>query len=340
MAQETARGRRDEVGRAGGGIRATVLPAVTRPPRRALPAEQPSPLTVGTVPGLLRRTLATDRRLSPNPGKGRVPHGLLPRLRRPIFLIGAPRSGTTFLGDCVAALPEVSYHHEPVATKAAARLVHTGAWSPGRSRAWFHGVYLMLAVTRAQGHLRFTEKTPQNCFLVPFLAASFPDAQFVHIVRDGRDCAVSHVEKSWLAQEFAHSGRREPGGYSWGPYPRFWVEAERRGEFRETSDVHRTIWAWRAFTEAARAGLAEIAPHRHHELRYEDLVSDPAREAARLAEFLEVVDPVSQERLATACRDAHDTSVGRWRTVLGTADRAVVDREAGALLATLGYPSG
>ena len=49
------------------------------------------------------------------------------------------------------------------------------------------------------GGYRFAEKDPENGFLVPFPAAEFPGAQFVHIVRDSRDSAVSNAEQPWLA---------------------------------------------------------------------------------------------------------------------------------------------
>ena len=69
---------------------------------------------------------------------------ILPSLEGPIFVIGAARSGTTFLGDCVGHLPEVSYHHEPPATKAAGRYVYEGLWGFERSR-WFYRTRLRLA---------------------------------------------------------------------------------------------------------------------------------------------------------------------------------------------------
>ena len=56
-------------------------------------------------------------------------HALDPRLHRPVFIIGAPRSGTTFLGSSIGRMPEISYHLEPRLTKAAARCVYDGSWS-------------------------------------------------------------------------------------------------------------------------------------------------------------------------------------------------------------------
>jgi hypothetical protein len=253
-----------------------------------------------------------------------------------VFLLGAPRSGTTFLGDSLGAVPSVSYHHEPVATKAVTGSLVEGDWSAARARRAFRLTYTVLLASGHGAGRRFCEKTPQNCFIVPQLAAWFPDATFVHIVRDGRDAALSYAAKPWLAAASAGSGRREPGGYSWGPYARFWVETDRRGEFETTSDLHRCIWAWRRHTEAAMAGAAALAPGRLLELRYEDLVADPAREGRRLGEHLQL-STQDIAHLTQALGAAQPGSVGRWRRELDATGASEVDREAGGLLRHLGY---
>src|SRR5690606_35770468 len=145
----------------------------------------------------------------------------------PRFVVGAPRSGTSFLGDAIGALPEFSYHYEPPVTKAAARYVHEGLWSEPKARPFYRAAYRRLLRRHPDGDLRFCEKTPQNCFVMDFLDRTFEDAQFLHIVRDGRDAALSYREKPWLAERARDSGRREAGGYLHGPFPRFWVEPER-----------------------------------------------------------------------------------------------------------------
>ena len=67
-----------------------------------------------------------------------------PNLDRPVFAIGAPRSGTTFLGQCLAELPEISYHFEPVLTKAAVRCVHDGDWPDWQARLIYRTTYAWL----------------------------------------------------------------------------------------------------------------------------------------------------------------------------------------------------
>lgn len=292
----------------------------------------------------IRRTVKQDRQFYSRAQREsrpmtlrRVLASVYPRLERPIFIVGAPRSGTTFLGECLAVIPEVSYHFEPVLTKAAGRHVFEGNWGLTKSRLVFGGVYRLLLQLHGDGDLRFAEKTPQNCFLIAFLARAFPDAYFVHIVRDGRDAALSYSKKPWLLASSAAAGTREAGGYLNGPHARYWVEPHRRAEFESTTDFHRCIWAWRLHTEAALQQRTQLRPERYHELRYEDLVARPIDESRRLLTFLEITDRPSVERFEEAVQRRSDTSVGRWRTELTPAQLREVDLEAGRLLSDLGY---
>src|SRR5690606_19620013 len=167
------------------------------------------------LPWWLAKTAAVDLRDYDGPRRSltleRLRASLPPRVRRPIFVVGAPRSGTSFLGGCIGALASVSYHREPVVMKAVGRHVTSGDWTPERARRTYHLVYRTLLALHAAGDLRLAEKSPQNAFIVQSLAEAFPDAQFVHIVRDGRDAAVSYLEKPWVRQVFAWTRRRDPG---------------------------------------------------------------------------------------------------------------------------------
>ncbi len=260
-----------------------------------------------------------------------------PRVRAPIFVIGAPRSGTTFLGRCVGRLPEVSYHFEPRLTKAAARCVYDGSWSAQRAARVFRGFYGALLIAGGDGGLRFAEKNPENCFIVPFLFRTFPAAQFVHIVRDGRDATVSHAQKPWLKAESAASGQRGRGGAAWGPQPRFWVEPDRHEEFRSVSDLERSAWCWRRFTEAAFVGLSTLPADRLLRVRYESMVRDPRATAVSLGEFLGQPAGAGQDALRTALDEASPSSVGRWRPALDEHEAELVARQCGSLLNELGY---
>jgi Sulfotransferase family len=277
-----------------------------------------------------------DRHRDPDLRKRPLARALIPRLDHAIFIVGAPRSGTTFLGGCIGRLPEVSYHFEPRLTKAAIQNVYDGSWGQRRSTAVFRLSYGALLLAALDGGRRFADKTPENSFLVPFLATVFPNAQFVHIMRDGRDAAVSHAEQPWLAAAAAGRGERGHAGQPHGPQPRWWVEPGRRAEFATVPDIVRTAWCWRRFTEAALDGLATLPAGRAVEVRYEAVVADPMAAAQKLGEFLGT-SPAGLDALRAGLRLARPDSVGRWRQRLHEHDVAEVEREIGPLLSLLGY---
>jgi Sulfotransferase family len=303
---------------------------------------RPSPpggLTLGQMVRLGALGLASDirdRSREPALRKRPTARALDPRLHQPIFIIGAPRSGTTFLGSCLGRMPEVSYHFEPRLTKAAARCAYDGSWSEHRCAMVFRLNYSTLLLAGLHGGRRFAEKNPENSFVVPFLDNAMPGAQFIHIIRDGRDVAVSHAEQPWLAAASAGSGKRGRGGQTWGPAARWWVEPDRREEFAEVSDIVRSAWCWRRFTEAALEGLATLPAGRTTEVRYESVVSDPMGAANQLADFLETT-PAGRDALRAGLAQAKPSSVGRWRKTLGEPEIQDVEKEIGPLLAHLGY---
>jgi len=274
-----------------------------------------------------KRPMTAKRRLS----------SIFSSLERPVFIVGAARSGTSFLGDCIGRIPEISYHREPPATKAAGRYVYDDLWSYRRSRWFFRLVYRWLLWMEWDGDLRFSEKTPTNIFIMPFLSQAFPDAQFIHIIRDGRDAASSHMQKPWLRAADAWSGEREPGGYLYGPWPKFWVEPERREEFIRTSDARRMAWAWRRYTETGLQEGLRLGPGRYYEMRYEDLVRDPKSEADRILDFLDITREASRDKFLEAMSRADASSVGKWRGSFYRSELDEIEAEAGDLLRQLGY---
>lgn len=146
--------------------------------------------------------------------------------------------------------------------------------------------------------------------------------------------AVSHAEKPWLSAK-SSGERRGRGGQAWGPWARWWVEPERAEEFAAGSDLTRTAWSWRRFTESARASLAELPADRVLTVRYEEVVQHPDAAATQIARFFghdEAPAPLRE-----ALQKADVRSIGRWRTALDADGLADVQREAGDLLRELGY---
>jgi hypothetical protein len=242
---------------------------------------------------------------------------------RLVFVVGSPRSGTTFLAGAIGALPGFVDLGEVAPVKAAVPELAT--LPPADAARRLRRILVVARRVGLVGSVRAVEQTPEMAFLVPVVPLAYPKARVVHIVRDGRDVACSLLEKPWLRAEQA---RADDAGVPYGAYPRFWVEPERRDEFERASDARRAAWVWRSYVTAAREGGAL-------ELRYEELASDPRRVGDELARFIDA--PVGL--LVDALSRAHAESVGRYRRDLDAEQLAEVEAEAGELLRELGYVS-
>jgi hypothetical protein len=242
---------------------------------------------------------------------------------RLVFVVGSPRSGTTFTGRALGSLPGFVDLDEVQPWKAAIPGL-LGQPEEVVARRLRHILQRVRTLGLAGG-LRGVEQTPETSFVLAAALRAYPDALAVHVVRDGRDVATSLLERGWLSAERAGA---DDAGLPFGPYPRFWVEPGREQEFSKVSDATRAAWAWRRYVTAARAVPAHTAV-----VRYEQLVSDPAAAAAPVAERL----GADAELVTAAFARAHDTSAGRWRRDLTPEQLADVEREAGDALAALGY---
>jgi len=271
----------------------------------------------------------------------------------PFFLLGVHRSGTTLLRYMLNSSPRLYIPPESDFIPRFFGRNPTGTLTPERTAQILHIIFTryrfvrewqgdppdpdafwraMPAPTpagflhalygeymRQHGAVRWGDKTPIYTSYIGLLARIFPEAQFVHLIRDGRDVALSMVNK-WGKQEFHID-----------PYfaARSWVRRIRQAQ-------------------AASAGLP---PERYYELRYEDLVAAPERELRALCDFLgEPYTPEMAEPHRLARRDIPPDGfhapvrqppspkrVGRWRHDMSPADARLVQRVAGSLLAELGY---
>lgn len=277
------------------------------------------------MPGSLRTAalqLRTAQRLA-RKGGGPLRLRLGPLDASPVFVLGSPRSGTTFLARSIGALPGFTDLGEVAPLKAS---IPELARLPAEEAA--PRIHRVLALTRRLGlvgSLRAVEQTPETAFVAPAVALAFPDARIVHIVRDGRDVACSLLDRGWLS---AGRGGEDDAWLPYGAEARFWVEPGRVDEFRSASDARRAAWAWRSYVTAARRPGDRV-----FEVRYERMAEDPDAVAGELAAFLGGV----AEPLATALRGTHAASVGRFRRDLAPEALAEVEDEAGGLLRELGY---
>lgn len=241
-----------------------------------------------------------------------------PRLgheERLVFVVGCPRSGTTFMGRAIGGLPGFVDLSEVTPWKAA--LPH------GPSAQELRSILERVRLIGLARGLRGVEQTPETSHVLAEALEAYPQAQAVHALRDGRDVVCSLLERGWLN---AGNAGGDDAGLAYGAEPRFWVEPERREEFTQVSDAQRCAWAWRRYVEAVRSAGAG---KRLLEIRYENFSTS----AETLAEFLGA-NVTSAHR---SLDDFRDTSIGRWQRELTPDQLADVEAEAGALLTELGY---
>ena len=245
--------------------------------------------------------------LSGRPSLGRLDDRL-------VFVFGSPRSGTTFLAGAIGSLPGFADLGEVNPLKAAI---------PDVSARDVRTILDRVRRLGLVGSRRAVEQTPETAFVLPEVAAAFPQATLIHALRDGRDVVCSLLERGWLGPE---RGDADDAGAAYGVHPRFWVEAGREEEFGQATDARRCAWAWRRYVSAVRQSGVSVT-----EVRYERLVADPVATAETVARAL----GVPATAMTRALGAAHDASVGRWRRDLTSEQVAEVEAEAGDLLAEL-----
>jgi hypothetical protein len=260
-----------------------------------------------------------------------------------LFVVGAPRSGTTWLHRMI-------WEHRQVAALETELTVFTylGQWDKRYQQEKFHidnkhwrqGAPLLFTEEEFYQGLRgladeaytkvlkanpeathILDKHPGYSLHVPLIARLIPQSRFIHIIRDGREVAVSMIS----------ANRRLGFG---------------AGEVRGAStEWHRNI------THARRAGAA-LGPERYMEVRYEDLMDHTATELEKIFKFTglplsedeadRIAREYSIERKQVSSGDAHLNALRRtpgaiWKARLSLEERWTMAHMVGHMLLELGY---
>jgi hypothetical protein len=243
-----------------------------------------------------------------------VSHKGTPCPIKPILIIGAPGSGTTLLHQTLCSHRDVAYithnilragtlrHGRLVGDRRRAllmlqNLIHRDPASnnPLGDALWikYFGDYnymtekdyseemadyfrkKVLQVQNLWGRPRFVDKTLVNCFRVRLLNSIFPDAKFIHTIRDGRAVAFSILNKIEIAGDrFAlfDVGFKDILGNKYKP---------------DRSELYNYGLAWAEFVRKGREANA-VAQNRYYEVRYEKLVTEPYDELRNIVDFCEL----------------------------------------------------
>ena len=175
----------------------------------------------------------------------------------------------------------------------------------------------MEGICRAQGADRWAETTPVHVLHVAEIKATIPDALFIHVVRDGRDVAVSMMKQGWVR-----------------PLPMDRGAPERAAG---------AFWAW-VVESGERAGRGFERDFLR--VRYEDLTDVPQQTLDRIAAFIE--QPLVHEEILragvgsvskpnTSFPGQTSTFHGRWRAELPAKRARALEAMLAPVLQAQGY---
>lgn len=258
------------------------------------------------------------------------------RLRQPVFILGAPRSGTTLLNDILASHPRAAVLSE-------ANDIWDPSGYPWQSSAqetppiwadpaaytarWWRDAQPRTRAIRAvfgayQSALRrevFINKSPMNTFRIPYLLQMFPDARFIHIVRDGRAVTQSHLQRTLRQIEAAPQAHQR-----YGIYPDSATIALQLARF------------WRQNVEevARQADAFGLGADRLFHITYEQLCADPQSALADICAFL----GLDAAKLPPSIWDMSIVNQNhKWRQVFSPEEARRLSAEMQPTLAQWGY---
>jgi Sulfotransferase family len=271
----------------------------------------------------------------------------------PVFVVGSPRSGTTLLYDMLLSAGGFALYlgESSIFNVVAPRFGDLRArrnrekmlevWLGSRlfrvsglgreevenkilSECRNPGDFLRIvmdALARKQNAQRWAGNTPEEILYLPFIKQTIPNALFIHVLRDGRDVALSLSRRRYIR-----------------PFP--WKE-------RETTVGAAIYWAW--IVERGRRLGQELGAD-YTEIHFEQLVAEPQIALARLSSFLDhALDYERIQRVALGSVAKPNTSfktvpeaefnpVGRWKEQLTPRQLTRIEGLIGATLTDLGYP--
>jgi hypothetical protein len=161
---------------------------------------------------------------------------------------------------------------------------------------------ILAQIAEQMGKSRIGSKYPVFGYHLDLLNHHFPGCRVVHVIRDGRDCALSHR------------------GVRWGHQNSY------------AAAVH-----WRDYLRKTRRD-AESMQGRYLEFRYEDLLAEPGPTMAGLEKFLTGACGPVTERFMADVKQLKAGKVAGWRHAMPLRDQAIFEGVAGEMLCDLGYP--
>jgi hypothetical protein len=266
----------------------------------------------------------------------------------PLFVLGVSRSGTTLLRvildrspgiaipDETFFIPQLAHRHPGTVDVESflddlRRLPRLAAWEvaadefaarlhPGMRAGEAIGA-VFSAYAAKHGKPRWGDKTPMYMRHLGLIDELFPDAQYVHLIRDGRDAALAFLDMppGVVTKTWAHP--RSAAGFA---------------------------CEWRTEVRRAQALGRKAGTTRYLEVRYEELVADTEGVTRSICDFAALPFEPSMLEYAGAVdvseKPHHQrllqpptSGVRNWRDQMSPEDAAAFEHIAGDLLTALGY---
>ena len=264
---------------------------------------------------------------------------------RPIFIVGAPCSGTNIFYRTFAKHPELAWisnitkkipsslwltrcimlfrndHRPTEANNVWQKFAINDDESLDRedvtaaARKYFHTVlHNNLQIFNKP---RFVNKCPGNSVRIEFLKEVFPDAIFIHILRDGRAAAYSILR-----------ARQRHSGEYWSIRPPGWRD------LLNLPMVDACALQWKMTVEAILQSANKLPSEQFMEVKYEEFVARPAEIFRQVGERCGLV---WQDDLLQAITGGMDNRNFKWQTEMQDSDRKTLNGLLGNFLKQLGY---
>ncbi|WP_129640943.1 sulfotransferase [Peristeroidobacter agariperforans] len=280
---------------------------------------------------VLRAMLSLPQQAASTAAPARPTRARAPTIEAPIFIVSAPRSGSTLLFETLAASSQLcTVGGEAHWLVEGIEGLRPGA--PGIDSNRLSAEHATDAIAEdirqeilshlrdhtgqplsEPGQRRFLEKTPKNSLRIPFFNRIFPDARFVFLWRDPRE-NISSIMEAWRSGQWRTYPKLE--GFD-GPWSMLLPPGWRDMNGRPLAEI--AAWQWERTNAQILDDLQPLGPERWAVVQYANLLRDPAGTIGKLCEFLHLpVDSALADRLSAPLPSSRYTltapAADKWRT--------------------------
>jgi uncharacterized protein (TIGR03032 family) len=249
----------------------------------------------------------------------------------PIFIVAPPRAGARLLASVLSQAPGLHYRddHAPDSVDQLPAL-HPSArgWASGRldadslAAAPPEALDRLITVMRHGARnrddapagdatqIRLLETSARHALRVPFLAAAFPEARFVAVLRAAGP-SVSSLAEAWRSGRFVPYPRLP----EWtGPPPWAYPLIEGWRELADRAPHEIAATQWQRITDTLLDDLDALPPDRWTWVSHEQLLTHPQEQAARIAGWLGLSwDRALSPPLPVTASTVSPPRPGKWR---------------------------